>query len=74
MLSLEKDGMRSPFCERLRSKRYYFLQQMPTEVGDLRDGSGRCWCRETMQAYGPDGEMARPEDCTPGRACYRSLL
>jgi hypothetical protein len=64
----------SPFCREIRSKRYYFLQQMPTEESHLLDGSNRCWCRLTMQVVGPDGQMVRPKDCKAGRSCYRSLF
>ncbi len=66
--------VQSPYCRELRSKRYYFLQEVPTEEHHLLDGSNRCWCRLTMQVIGPDGELARPKDCTPGRACYKSLF
>ena len=64
----------SPFCREIRSKKYYFLQEMPTEVHHLRDASNHCWCLRTMQVFGPDGELVRPEDCAAGRTCYRSLF
>jgi hypothetical protein len=64
----------SVFCRELRSKRYYFLEQMPTEEDHILDGSNRCWCRLTMQVIGPDGDMTHPTDCRPGRSCYRSLF
>jgi hypothetical protein len=64
----------SPFCRELRSKRYYFLQEMPTEPHHIQDGSNRCWCRLTMQSIGPDREMVHPKGCTPDRVCYRSLF
>ncbi len=69
-------GARSPFCRELRSKRYYFLEQMPTEEAHMRDASNRCWCRLTMQVIGPDGEMTQPQDCAAdsGRTCYRSAF
>lgn len=62
----------SPFCRDLRSKRYYFLQQMPTEEHHYLDASRHCWCRRTMQAIGPDGERAIPRNCRSDRACYHS--
>ena len=62
----------SPFCRDMRSKRYYFLDQMPTEEKHLLDGSNRCWCQKTMQALGPDGNMVHVQTCTSGRSCYRS--
>ena len=64
----------SPFCREIRSKRYFFLREMPTEEHHLRDGSNHCWCRMTMKVFGPDGEMVRPTDCVSGRSCYRSLF
>ena len=56
----------SVFCRELRSKRYYFLDHMPTEEAHILDGSNRCWCRLTMQVVGPDGDMAHPEGCKAG--------
>ena len=66
--------MNSPFCRDIRSKKFYFLQEMPTEIHHLRDASNHCWCRRTVQAFGPDGELVRPEDCNAGRDCYKSLF
>jgi hypothetical protein len=67
-------GMNSPYCREIRSKKYYFLQEMPTEEHHLSNGSTPCWCQRTMQVVGPDGEIVRPRDCTAGRSCYRSLF
>ena len=66
--------MQSAFCRELRSKKYYFLQEMPTEAEHLLDATGHCWCLKTMQAIGPDGERAHTDGCTADRACYRSLF
>lgn len=66
--------VQSPYCREIRSKRYFFLREMPTEEHHLKDGSNHCWCRLTMKVYGPDGELARPADCVGGRSCYRSLF
>lgn len=66
--------VQSPYCREIRSKKYYFMQEMPTENHHLMDGSGHCWCSRTMQIVGPDGEMVRAEDCTSERTCYRSLF
>lgn len=67
-------AVNSPFCRDIRSKKYYFLQEMPTEIHHLRDASNHCWCQRTVQAFGPDGELVRPEDCNADRACYKSLF
>ena len=64
----------SPYCCEIRSKRFFFLREMPTEEHHLKDGSNHCWCRVTMKVYGPDGELTRPSDCVAGRSCYRSLF
>lgn len=70
----QQEPLQSPFCSLLRSKKFYFLQQMPTEAHHLLDATGHCWCRQTMLAIGPDGERAQPSACTAERACYRSLF
>lgn len=31
------------------------------------------WCSETQVCLGPDGKVASPEDCKPGRSCYDEL-
>jgi hypothetical protein len=72
IVEAEPDGVKSPFCRDLRSKRYYFLQEMPTEEHHFLDASRQCWCRRTMQAIGPDGERAIPRNCKPDRGCYLS--
>ena len=66
--------VQSPYCRQIRSKKYYFLQEMPTREEDLLDSTRACWCQKTMQAVGPDGEMVHPSECAPGRSCYQSLF
>lgn len=60
----------SPLCRELRSKKFFYLEALPLSASDIRDASGHCWCRRTMQVVGPDGNRVRPEGCTPGRDCY----
>jgi hypothetical protein len=62
----------TPFCRELRSKKYFTLRSIPLNETDLLDASGHCWCRQTMQVVGPDGEMVETASCKPGRSCYRS--
>ena len=66
--------LQSAFCSELRSKKFYFLQEMPTQPEHLLDATGHCWCLKTMQAIGPDGERAHPDGCTADRECYHSLF
>ena len=70
----QEEIVTSPFCRELRSKKYYFLQEMPTEEEHLLDVTNHCWCNRTMQAIGPDGERAHAGDCKPDRPCYKSLF
>ena len=30
-----------------------------------------CWCNQTQEAIGPDGEMVDVDGCVPQRACFR---
>lgn len=62
----------SQLCRELRTKRYFFLDSLPLAPEDIRDVTGHCWCRRTMQVIGPDGNQVRPEGCGPGRGCYIS--
>jgi len=64
----------TPFCGDLRSKKFFLLDQIATKPEDYLDPSGHCWCYHTQQVVGPDGNIVAPEDCVPGRACYRSAL
>ena len=60
----------SPFCLELWSKRRHFARGLPREESDLLDASQSCWCRKTMQAIGPDGDLVDPDACRAGRACF----
>ena len=64
----------SPFCVHLQSKRLFFSSGPPMEIGDVLDASRHCWCRQTMQALGPDGEVVDPRDCQASRSCFESIL
>lgn len=68
------EAILSPFCRELRTKKYFFRQDMATEAHHLLDASNHCWCRLTMQTLGPDREYVHPNNCGPERACYRSAF
>jgi hypothetical protein len=67
-------SIQSAFCGSLRSKKFFMTAALPAEASDYLDGSNHCWCRETQQAIGPDGGMAQPDHCVPGRSCYSSAF
>ena len=46
---------------------YFAFAQSPR----INDNSA--WCTHSMNCMGPDGEVADPETCRPGRGCYESL-
>ena len=71
-MSSQSTDMQTPFCGDLRSKKYFLLDTLPSEASDLLDGSGHCWCYHTQQPIGPDGLHVLPDQCVPGRVCYRS--
>jgi len=60
----------SPFCAKLRSKKYYFLEGPAKSEDELLDASNDCWCGVTQQRVGPDQEPVDPEDCVEGRDCF----
>lgn len=64
----------SPFCVHLQSKKTFFLRAPPMQTSDILDGSRHCWCRQTMQAIGPDGDVVDPDECRRGRSCFASIL
>lgn len=66
--------VQSPLCERIRSKKYFFLETLPTCEDDINDASNHCWCSETMHAVGPDGYVVNAEHCKASRECYVSAL
>ncbi len=66
--------LQSPFCGELRSKKFFMLDTYATEAGQYLDGSNHCWCFRTQQVIGPDGDKVHPEQCVPGRSCYKSAL
>jgi len=65
-------SVQSPMCREIRSKKVFTLESIPMEPHDVIDLSNHCWCRQTMQVFGPDGDIARPQKCVPGRTCYQS--
>jgi hypothetical protein len=73
-MSTDPTQFQTPFCGDIRSKKYFLLDTIPSDASDLMDGSGHCWCYHTQQPIGPDGLHVLPENCTPGRVCYRSAL
>lgn len=62
----------SPFCARLRSKKWFFLEGPARTEEDLLDASNDCWCGVTQQKVGPDGRIVDPDDCRQKRGCFES--
>ena len=66
--------LETPFCDRLRSKKFFKLDRLATSAEDYIDGANHVWCFETQEVIGPDNERVDPERCTPGRSCYSSAI
>jgi hypothetical protein len=64
----------SPFCGRLRSKKFFMLDRLATSSEDYIDGANHVWCFETQEVIGPDNGRVDPERCIPGRSCYSSAI
>jgi hypothetical protein len=67
-------GPQSAFCSSLRSKKFFMIDELPTESSQYLDASNHCWCRTTQQVIGPDGGTVRPDACVSGRDCYSSAF
>ena len=66
--------VQSPFCGRLRSKKFFMLDRLATSAEDYIDGANHVWCFETQEVIGPDNCRVDTENCTPGRSCYVSAV
>ena len=60
----------SPFCARLRTKKYYLSDNPALDEDELLDASCDAWCAKTMHRFGPDGERVDPADCQAERKCF----
>jgi hypothetical protein len=57
-------------CRFLRTKGMFVEAEPDPAVPNPRDGL--CWCVHTQNQLGPDGSVAEPERCGPGRRCYEA--
>jgi hypothetical protein len=58
-------------CQHLRSKEMFYAEDSVHAL--LHSGSGVYWCIHTQNCLGPDGQVAEPRACQPGRGCYKPL-
>lgn len=61
----------SPVCALIRTKMVHVLGRIDRQL--MRSSpQAQYWCLRTMLDFGPDGELACPEECraTSGRSCY----
>jgi hypothetical protein len=61
-------GIATSPCRCLRAKEMYIQAQSDPTVPSGK--SGHFWCVHTQNILGPDGAVATPEECKPGRICY----
>ncbi len=56
-------------CRHMRSKEmFYEFEGQPDPIH--ASGSGIYWCVYTQNCLGPDGKVAEPNACQPGRHCF----
>ncbi|HYK91172.1 MAG TPA: hypothetical protein VE398_20550 [Acidobacteriota bacterium] len=58
-------------CRLLRWKAMFIDAPSDPTVPPSNDQS--FWCSRTLLCIGPDGEVAMPKACAPGRSCYDEL-
>jgi hypothetical protein len=58
-------------CRRLRTKTMFYQSEPDPSVPPSNDNS--FWCTHSMNCMGPDGDVAEPESCRPGRGCFESV-
>ena len=68
------EPMQSPFCDSLRSKKFFLLDRMAASSEDYLDAANHVWCCETQEVFGPDNGRVDPDRCGPGRSCYSSAV
>lgn len=61
-----------PYCQFLRTKRYYISDAPPATYLAEETATTGYWCLKTMGVVGPDDNFVSPGDCKAGRACYSS--
>ncbi|SMC00546.1 hypothetical protein SAMN00120144_1300 [Hymenobacter roseosalivarius DSM 11622] len=60
-------------CRFLRSKTGLGTSEGGEQPWLLVDGmTATCWCLRTMEAFGPDEEVAEAAECRVGRVCYEA--
>ena len=58
-------------CRCLRSKEMFY--EVERDAAAPPSGSGIYWCIHTHNCLGPDGQIAEPASCQPGRSCFEPL-
>lgn len=56
-------------CALLRTKMMHVLGVIERDAW-TSSSTAQYWCLRSMQDFGPDGELACPEDCQSCRGCY----
>jgi hypothetical protein len=62
-----------PYCQHLRTKRYYISDAPPATYLAEETATTGYWCLRTMGTIGPDDGFASPGRCTVARPCYREI-
>jgi len=57
-------------CSNLRTKMFYISGGRTPEETTESGATSQYWCLKTMTVVGPEGWLAKPENCVSGCGCY----
>ncbi|MSS72996.1 MAG: hypothetical protein EXS64_16110 [Candidatus Latescibacteria bacterium] len=63
------DTLLKPYCQHLRTKRYYISDAPPATYLAEETATTGYWCLQTMGVVGPDDNFVSPGECKAHRAC-----
>ena len=74
MLENQQIATHRLICQNLRTKASYVPSIRTENYLVESDHKTQYWCIKTMKVIGPDDKFVIPENCKPGRKCFKSLL
>jgi hypothetical protein len=63
------EHLKHEVCNCLRWKSMFYQSEPDPTVPAPHDS--HYWCALTQRLLGPDGQVATPEQCNPGRGCFK---
>ena len=74
-MSVELDPGPHGVCRMLRTKTFFGTYTSTGQDWQTGDSTTAVyWCLQTMATAGPDDNLAHPQSCCAGRACFKRPL